>query len=63
MFCIGVRYLEGIAKVIEELGQMILAKDIEIEKQQEEINALKRKIELVEQYLDTYDTFYNEKTK
>lgn len=55
--------MEGIAKVIEELGQMILAKDIEIEKQQEEINALKRKIELVEQYLDTYDTFYNEKTK
>lgn len=55
----GVSYLNGISKVIEELGQMILSKDIKIEKQQEEINTLKRKIELIEQYLDTYEQFYN----
>lgn len=51
--------MEGISKVIDELGLMILAKDVEIKKQQDEIEALKRKIELVEQYLDTYEEFYS----
>ena len=51
--------MEGVAKVIEELGLMILSKDIEIKKQKEEIDALKKKIELVEQYLDTYEQFYS----
>lgn len=55
--------MEGIAKVIEELGQMILSKDIEIKQKQEEIDKLQKKIELIEQYLDTYDTFYNDKTR
>jgi hypothetical protein len=51
--------LEGISKVIDELGLMILAKDVELKTKQDEIDALKRKIELVEQYLDVYDEFYN----
>lgn len=51
--------MKGITKVIDEMGLMILAKEIELEKRQEEIDALKRKIELVEQYLDVYDEFYN----
>ena len=51
--------LNGISKVVDELGLMILAKDIEIAKQKDEIEALKKKIELVEQYLDTYEQFYS----
>ena len=54
--------LSGITKVIDELGLMIIAKNIELEKQQEEINSLKRKIELIEQYLDTYESFYDKKS-
>lgn len=53
--------LEGVSKVIDELGLMILAKDIELEKRQEEIDKLKQKIELIEQYLDAYENFYNNK--
>jgi uncharacterized coiled-coil protein SlyX len=55
--------LNGIAKVIDELGLMIVAKNVELEKKQHEIDALKKKIELIEQYLDTYEQFYNKKTK
>ena len=55
--------LKGITKVIDEMGLMILTKEIELEKKQNEINALKKKIELIEQYLDTYEQFYNKKTK
>lgn len=49
--------VEGVAKVINELGLMILAKDIdiEIELKQEEIDKLKKKIETIEQYLDMYE--------
>lgn len=54
-------YLNGIAKVIDELGLMIIAKNVELETKQEEINKLKNKIELIEQYLDTYEQFYNKK--
>ena len=52
-------YLEGVAKVIDELGLMILAKNVELESKQKEIEKLKNKIELIEQYLDTYEQFYN----
>jgi hypothetical protein len=47
--------MKGIAKVIDELGLMILAKDAEIVLKQEEIDRLKRKIEIIEQYLDMYE--------
>lgn len=51
--------MEGITKVIEELGLMILAKEMELEAAQCEIEELKRKVELVEGYLDVYDEYYN----
>ena len=62
-YLLGVTPMNGIKKVIDELGLIILTKEIEIESKQEEINALKRKIELVEQYLDTYEQFYNKENK
>ncbi len=55
--------MEGIAKVIDELGLMILAKNVELEKKQSEIGELKKKIELIEQYLDTYEQFYNKENE
>lgn len=50
--------MEGIAKVIDELGLMILTKNVELELKQNEIDELKKKIELIEGYLDMYDEFY-----
>ena len=47
--------MEGVAKVIDELGLMILKKDVELKSKQEEINSLKRKIEMIEQYIDMYE--------
>ena len=43
------------AKVIDELGLMILQKDIELEMKQEEIDKLRRKIEVIEQYISMYE--------
>jgi len=51
--------VKGITKVIDEMGLMILAKEIELEMKQSEIDELKKKIELIEGYLDMYDEFYN----
>ena len=51
--------MKGITKVIDEMGLMILAKEIEIEMKQDEIDELKKKIELIEGYLEMYDEFYN----
>ena len=51
--------MKGITKVIDEMGRMILAKELELENKQNEIDELKKKIELIEGYLDIYDTFYN----
>lgn len=51
--------MEGITKVIDELGLIILSKDIEIGLKQKEIDGLKRTIESLELYLDTYNTLYN----
>lgn len=51
--------MEGIAKVIEELGLIILAKEIELKTKEKELTDLKEKIELVENYLEAYDEFYN----
>ena len=51
--------MEGIAKVINELGLIILNKEIELKNSYEEITKLKEKIELIEQYLETYEEHYN----
>ena len=51
--------MEGVAKVIDELGLMILTKEIELELKQKEINDLKRKIETIEHYLDMYEEHVN----
>lgn len=51
--------MKGITKVIDEIGLMILAKEIELEMKQSEIDDLKKKIELIEGYLEIYDEFYN----
>lgn len=51
--------MKGITKVIDEMGLMILAKEIELETKQSEIDELKKKIELIEGYLEIYDEFYN----
>lgn len=53
--------MEGIAKVIDELGNIIIAKDIELEFKQEEINKLRKKIETVEQCLEIYEACYTDK--
>jgi len=47
--------MEGVAKVIDELGLMILAKDIELELKEKEITKLKNKIEMIEQYINMYE--------
>lgn len=51
--------MDGIAKVIEELGLMILARDIELKDKQNEIDELKKKIEIIEGHLEIYDEYYN----
>lgn len=51
--------MEGIAKVIDELGLMILAKNVELESKQKEIDELKKKIEIIEGHLEIYDEYYN----
>lgn len=51
--------MKGITKVIDEMGLMILTKEIEVEMKQKEIDELKKKIELIEGYLEMYDEFYN----
>ena len=51
--------MEGITKVIEELGLIILAKETELKSKEKELTDLKEKIELIENYLEAYDEFYN----
>lgn len=51
--------MEGIAKVIEELGLLILAREIELKDKQNEIEELKKKIEIIEGHLEIYDEYYN----
>ena len=51
--------MDGITKVIEELGIMILTKEVELEANRIEICELKKRIELLEGYLDVYDEYYN----
>ena len=47
--------MDGIGKVIDELGLLILMKEVEIESKQEESDRLKRKIEVIEQYINMYE--------
>lgn len=51
--------MNGIEKVIEELGLIILSKNAKLKLQQEEIEKLQRKLDTIESYLDAYDNFYN----
>ena len=51
--------MDGVAKVIDELGLIILAKNIELELKQEEIDKLKKKLEAIEQYIQMYDDYCN----
>lgn len=53
--------MDGITKVIDELGLMILSKEVEIELKEEQIEKLRKKIEMLEQYISVYDEFYNTK--
>lgn len=50
--------MNGISKVIDELGLIILSKEIEIESQQEQIEKLRKTIETLEQYIGFYDEYY-----
>jgi len=55
----GVGCLKGINRVIDELGLIILAKEVELETKQAEIEELKKRVELLEGYLDVYDEYYS----
>ena len=59
MFRTGSGFMNGITKVIDELGTIIITKNVELESKQREIDELRKKIELIEGYLDIYDEFYN----
>ena len=52
--------LKGISKVIDELGLLILAKELELESKQKEIDELTKKVKLIENYLDMYDELYSQ---
>ena len=51
--------MKGITKVIDEMGLMILTKEIELETKQQEIDKLRNKIKIIEEYLEMYDEFYS----
>ena len=51
--------MKGITRVIDEMGLMILAKEVELESKQAEIEELRKKVELLEGYLDVYDEYYS----
>lgn len=50
--------MNGISKVIDELGLIILSKELEIESQQEQIEKLRKTIETLEQHISFYDEYY-----
>lgn len=49
--------MDGIDKVIDELGLMLLMKEIENESQRKEIAKLKRNIEMIEHYIDALESY------
>ena len=54
---LGVTPMDGIDKVIDELGLMLLMKEIENESQRKEIAKLKRNIEMIEHYIDALESY------
>lgn len=51
--------MKGITRVIDEIGLMIITKEVELESKQAEIEELRRRVELLEGYLDVYDEYYS----
>lgn len=49
--------MKGITKVIDEMGLMILQKEVELEMKQEEIDKLRQKIEYIECYIDALESY------
>lgn len=50
---------KGLTKVIDELGLVIMTKDIELEMQKKEIEKMRNKIKSIEQYIEMYEEFFN----
>lgn len=46
---------KGMVKAIDELGKVIVAKDIELEIQRKEIEKMQKKIDAIQQYIEMYD--------
>jgi hypothetical protein len=57
---IGVKRLRGVSKVIDELGLMILTKEIELELKQKEIDDLKQRINQEEVGTELYNSLVEE---
>lgn len=53
--------MNGINKVIDELGLIILSKEIEIELKQDELNKLRQTIDSLEEYIKMYEELYKNK--
>lgn len=51
--------MEGLTKAINELGTIIVAKDVEIEMQRKEIEKMQKKIESIQQYIEMYEEFFD----
>lgn len=51
--------MDGITKVVNELGKVILAKDVELEMQRKEIEKMQKKITTIQQYIELYEEFFN----
>lgn len=49
--------MDGVTKAIEELGGIIAEKEIELQKRQEIIDKLNRKIKLFEDYIQVYEDY------
>lgn len=55
--------MSGIAKVIDELGLMIIAKNVELEDKQKEIDALKQRVESMEHYVSILERYIDTDNK
>ena len=49
--------MKGLTKVLDEMGLMILNKEIELDTKQKEIDALKQKIEMIECYIEALESY------
>ena len=50
--------MDGITKVIDELGSIIIEKNVELKNHKKEIERLKQKIGIIEQCLEIYEDCY-----